>query len=169
MNAVEEVKSFAREYVNNVSSRTPDRTSLINQAYRQVFGVNIRTGCGTCIVDAIFKILKSAEMEKCDYVLKPGVFRQGFGLKPLCKWTLTNELAEEYLKLDPGNAKYFSVMPEKRSVIVKPPFVAEKPKPTLPTVEAAQKMVNETINQVLDPKAKNSRKPSKRKVKKDVE
>lgn len=169
MNVVDEVIGFASDYVNNVSHRTTERNNKINQAYRQLFGVNVQTGCGTCIVEAVIKIIKSEKMAKCDYVLKPGVFFRGFNLKPLCKWTLTNELAEAYLRLDPGNAKYFSVMPEKRSVVIKPPFVAEKPKPTLPTVEAAQKLVNETINQVLDPKAKNSRKPSKRKVKKDVE
>jgi len=166
MNVVDEVIGFASDYVNNVSHRTTERNNKINQAYRQLFGVNVQTGCGTCIVEAVIKIIKSEKMAKCDYVLKPGVFFRGFNLKPLCKWTLTNELAEAYLRLDPGNAKYFSVIP-KKAVRVEPKLEAKperKPVSVIST-EEAQTIVNETVTEILAPKKRRT----KRKVKKDVE
>jgi hypothetical protein len=115
MTIIEEVLSFARDYINTPSERTRERDEKIKKAYRSCFNRQLHLGCRDCLIDAIFEIKKQMEKEPCRYRLKPGALLQDyFGNKrPVTDKTLTDELAEYYLSTNPGLAKYFAYIPPK--------------------------------------------------------
>ena len=108
-----ETLSFAREYINDPKSRTREQEEQIRKAYWSCFHRQLRIGCHTCYIEAIFEIQAYMEKEPCKYKLKPGALLQDFyGDKPpVTDKTITDELAEYYLRTNPGLAKYFAYIP----------------------------------------------------------
>jgi hypothetical protein len=112
MTLLEEVKGFARDFVNG--NRTQERLLKVKAAYRQLTGENLRITCETCYIEAIFKILKAMETPKklCRYQLKKGAILQPFGGGIITNANLTDELAEECLRTVRGAASLFAKMPK---------------------------------------------------------
>jgi hypothetical protein len=108
MDVVQEVLTFARDYVNG--NQTTERKNKIAAAYKSLFGESMKVGCGTCYVESIFKIKKKMAQEQTIYRLKPGVVLQSFGdaSKTCTNINLTDELAEYHLRTNPGCIRYFS-------------------------------------------------------------
>ena len=52
MTLQDEVRSFAKEYINVPSARTPDRKAKIRRCIRILTGRNINFGCSTCYIDS---------------------------------------------------------------------------------------------------------------------
>ena len=121
----DEVIAFSREYINNRSARTAERKRKIKEALKSLTGETINTGCATCYIEAIFKILKLTKM--ANYELKRGVLLQEFGFphKACTSLTITDELAEWHLSRHPEKAVYFSKIPSdfvpKVNVYIPPP------------------------------------------------
>mgnify|MGYP001558695782 CR=1 FL=1 len=115
MTQLENVLSFAREYINRPKSRTSQQRILIRDVYKQLIGDVVSETCGSCYIAALIKIIKlnKRKMATSDYVLKPGAILQAFGdaSKIATNKNLTNELAEWYLKNVPGSARKFAKMP----------------------------------------------------------
>jgi hypothetical protein len=110
MSRVEEVRSFARDYING--QKTPQRRQAIREAYREITGEELRHSCDTCYIEAIFKILKQMDKPSCAYRLRKGVIIQPFGGGIITNDNLTNEIAEQALSDHTANASMFAVMPE---------------------------------------------------------
>ena len=113
MTNIEEVISFSREFINFVKTRTPQRKAKIKMAYLEVMKENMRGGCSTCYIEAIFKIIKFTKMASSKYQLKQGVLLQAFGdaSKVMTNANITDDLAEYHLSHNPACAKYFAVLP----------------------------------------------------------
>ncbi len=114
MGLINEVISFAREYINKRAFRTSERKEKISEALRLLTGEKIHFGCSTCYIEALFKILNLTKMATPKgYELKKGVVLQAFGdaSKTCTNITLTDELAEWYLKHYPEKAIYFARIP----------------------------------------------------------
>jgi len=109
MTLLEEVKAFARDYVNG--NQTRERTEKVKAAYRQITGTNLHTNCGTCLTEAIFKILRHMERPPCRYRLKKGAILQPFGGGIITNDNLTDAIAEECLRTIRGAASLFAEMP----------------------------------------------------------
>lgn len=112
MTRLEEVKAFARDYING--NQTKERRNTIRAAYFQLTGDNLRQTCGTCYIEAIFKILKHMEKKPCKYKLRKGAVLQSFGNADMfCTAdNLTDERAEWHLKNTRGAASLFEKLPE---------------------------------------------------------
>ena len=171
MTVVEEVVSFARDYINNPANRTEERKQKIRKALRHLTGQFLNFGCSTCYIDAVFKILNITKMASSKYELKKGVVLQVFGdpKKTCTNATITDELGDWYMKNHPEKMVFFVRYPKPQRPVI-PPKVKILPEETK-VVEAdpvaeAQGIMTEAIEQVLEPKPK--RKPAKKKtVKKD--
>lgn len=111
MNRLEEVKAFARDYIDG--NQTRERRMVIRAAYFQITGQNLRITCSTCFIEAIFKILKFMEKKPCKYQLKKGAVLQAFGNADMFATAdnLTDERAEWHLRNTRGAASLFAVMP----------------------------------------------------------
>lgn len=143
MTRPEQVKAFAREFING--KRTNEQRTAIREALFQLTGEQLRITCETCYVEAIFKILKLMERKPCKYRLLKGAVLHAFGdADKLCtNDNLTDELAEWHLKHTRGAASLFDKMPDgapqyvdpaapvivppKNVVIVPPKPAAKKP------------------------------------------
>jgi hypothetical protein len=115
MTIVEEVLAFTRAYVNNQAVRTRENKEKIRVAYRQVTGEQLTTNCGTCLIEALFKIKMIMEKQPCKYLLKPGALRTPIFGDTSTQFTnanITDELAEMDLRLNPGAKIYYSRIPE---------------------------------------------------------
>jgi hypothetical protein len=111
---IDEVVSFARSYINKRSYRTEERKAKIKEALLQLTGEKLNFGCSTCYIEALFKILNYQKMATPKgYELKKGVLLQAFGdaSKTCTNLTLTDELAEWYLKHYPEKAVLFARIP----------------------------------------------------------
>ena len=127
---IDEVIAFSRDYVNNRSYRTGERKTKIRKVLLQLTGEKLNFGCSTCYIEALFKILNLTKMATPKgYELKKGVLLQAFGHpdKVCTNLTLTDELAEWYLKHYPEKAIYFAKIPAMPDpvVIIIPPVVPE--------------------------------------------
>jgi len=109
----DEVHSFARDFINVRSFRTQARKAKIREAYELLTGEKIKISCSTCYIEALFKIINNTKMASSKYELKKGVLLQAFGdaSKTCTNDTLTDELAEWYLKNYPEKIIYFSRVP----------------------------------------------------------
>jgi hypothetical protein len=138
MSRLEEVKAFARDYING--NQTKERRNAIRAAYFQITGNNLRHSCGTCYIEAIFKILKHMEKKPCKYKLRKGAVLQSFGNADMfCTAdNLTDERAEWHLKNTRGAASLFEKMPEDApefgDLEIVQPAKAEAPKAEAPKV-----------------------------------
>lgn len=136
MDLISEVLAFSRDYVNG--NQTTERRQKIASAYRKVTGENLRVGCSTCYIEAIFTIKKAMEKKPCSYRLVPGAVLSAFGdeSKTCTNANLTDELAEFHLKNNPGCIKYFAIHPEPLPWLAEPekeleivPVPEKKPEP----------------------------------------
>lgn len=110
MNRIEEVRSFARDYVNG--QKTPERRQAIREAYREITGESLHHSCDTCYIEAIFKILKHMDKASCSYRLRKGLIIQPFGGGIITNDNLTDAIAEQALRDHTANPSMFAVMPE---------------------------------------------------------
>jgi hypothetical protein len=169
MDLIEEVLAFSREYVNG--KVTKERKDKIAAAYKKLTGENLRISCGTCFIEAIFKIKKIMERVPCKYRLKPGALLRTFGdeSKTCTNANLTNELADFHLRNNPGCIRLFSVPTEEviRQIVsdpgseleIIPPEVTVIP-PKLEPIIQTRSEVNEFKSSVA-PFQKKARKPKK--------
>jgi hypothetical protein len=74
MTEIDEILSFSRDYVNNRSYRTPERKAKIRRVIKTITGEKLGKSCGTCYIEALFKILKLYTMNQ--YELKKGYVAQ---------------------------------------------------------------------------------------------
>lgn len=109
MNEIQQVKEFARDFVNG-KGRTDQQKEIIRHAYRQVTGKQLRRGCITCYIEAIFTIIHAMPKPQTVYQLKPGALLQAFSdaSKTCTNANLTDELAEFHLSTNPGCIKFFT-------------------------------------------------------------
>jgi hypothetical protein len=122
MTSQNEVLSFAREYINRPASRTPERKAKIRELLFLTTGEKVVISCGTCYIEALYKILKTTKMAK--YELKRGYVAQFpsdasrcFTNKNLLEDPAKYEpLAEEYLKLFPERIVFFTKTPDGQRV-----------------------------------------------------
>ena len=144
MTRLEEVKAFARDYING--NRTRERDAAIRQVYQQLTGSTLRTSCGTCMIEGLFKILKIMNKPASKYQLKKGAVLQPFGNADMfATWeTLTDEIAEWHLRHTRGAASLFAKLPEDYPAyedptairvevvakVVAPPKMPAKPRPS---------------------------------------
>ena len=117
---IEEVISFAREYINKPAYRTAERKAKIREALKQLTGEIVLISCGTCYIEALYKILKRTTMATSKYELRRGVVLQVFGdpTKTCTNNTLTDALAEWYLEHYPEKAIYFIRRPAPEAPII---------------------------------------------------
>lgn len=107
----EQVREFARAFING--ERNDERRAVIRAAYKQLTGFDLRRSCGTCYIEAIFKILNTMERKPCRYRLKKGAVLFAFGdadRTATCN-NLTDELAEWHLRHTRGCAMFFDNLP----------------------------------------------------------
>lgn len=131
---IDEIQSFARDFINVKSFRTSKRKAKIREAYKVLTGEEIKLSCNTCYIEALLTIINSKPMATRNYELKKGVLLQAFGdaSKTCTNDTLTDELAEWYLKNYPEKMIYFSriltakVTPEVRIIPPSIPNVKEE-------------------------------------------
>jgi hypothetical protein len=164
---IDEVLSFSRDYINNRIYRTAERKAKIKEVLIQLTGEKINFGCSTCYIEALFKILNLTKMATPKgYELKQGVLLEAFGdaSKTCTNLTLTDELAEWYLKNQPEKAIYFSKIPAQPAYIppvqdiVLPEEVIEK-EVVIPEVEEVAEAL---IEMVTEPKKKGGRPKTKK-------
>jgi hypothetical protein len=142
MTLSEEVIAFSREFVSNVKFQTKERKQKIASLYKQTFGKKMNEGCGTCYVEAIFEIKRMMEKKPCKYRLKAGIVRHpvfGDESKIFTNVTITDELAELDIRLNPGAVKFYIIAPvieapEKELEIVPAEIVITEAK-TIPETE----------------------------------
>lgn len=106
---IQKIKSFAKDFVNGDAK--PEYEAEIKRVYFQMFGQRL-SGCRTCMVEALFKILNHKPMGK--FRVKRGVqFNEHSDITKRLNWkTQNDELCEYWLKKDPNNARFFDEIPE---------------------------------------------------------
>jgi hypothetical protein len=119
---IDDVQSFSRDFINFKSFRTSGRKAKIREAYKLLTGKNFRVSCSTCYIEALMLIVNSQPMASRNYELKRGVLLQAFGdaSKTCTNDTLTDELAEWYMKNQPEKIIYFSKLPPWYKVVSTP-------------------------------------------------
>jgi hypothetical protein len=162
---IDEVQSFARDFINVKSFRTSKRKAKIREAYKELTGKEIKITCNTCYIEALLIITNSKVMATRNYELKKGVLLQAFGdaSKTCTNDTLTDELAEFYLKNYPEKAIFFSKIPAQGVVRVTEPEIKIIPpvKIEKPELEKIEPEVNDLVDALIDPIIKE---PKKRKT-----
>lgn len=119
MKLIDEVLSFSREYVNKPQARTPARKAKIRAAIKKLTGQNLGKSCGTCYLEALFKIIKLTSMATSKYEIKKGALVQVFGHpdKAVTNLTITDEIGDWYMTYHPEKLVYFARYPGKGIVI----------------------------------------------------
>lgn len=94
----------------------------IYETYRRVMGTHYKVGCKNCFLDCYMELsslLKNQILENMEnriYELKKGVLLSGFAFNregiDCIDRTITTELAEIHLTLDPSRIIYFQKFPE---------------------------------------------------------
>lgn len=140
---IDEVQSFASDFINIKSFRNSIRKAKIREAYRTLTGKEIKVSCSTCYIEALLFIVNSKPMATHNYELKRGVLLEAFGdaSKTCTNDTLTDELAVWYLTNQPEKIIYFSKLPD-----VIPP----KEVPHIVIIPPKMEPVSEIINEVLN-------------------
>ena len=145
---INEVASFARDYINKPAYRTTERKAKIRAALKQLTGEIVVISCGTCYIEALYKILKRTTMATSNYELRKGVVLQVFGdpTKTCTNLTLTDALAKWYLKYYPEKAIYFTRRPAPEVPVIPPSITiitpeVKEPEVIIPKVEAKSDVV----------------------------
>jgi len=148
MTLIDEVLSFSRDYINVKAFRTSGRKKKIKEAYEIITGKKIKISCSTCFIEALYEIINNTKiMATPNYELKKGVLLQAFGdaSKTCTNDTLTDELAEWYLKNYPEKAIYFSRLPGASVNTAPPPEIKIIPPKEEPSM--AEKLISETLGE----------------------
>lgn len=166
MSTIDDVKAFAREYVNHSKHRTPERKEKIREAYFELFKRKLGKSCATCYIEAVFKIIKFKPMASPKYELKKGVVLQAFGHpeKTCTNNTITDELGDWYMEHFPEKVVFFVRYPRPIAPVIPGKMKIVKPveNPVENPVETPQNLVTKTIVEMTNPPVKKSRKkPSK--------
>jgi hypothetical protein len=122
-----------------------EEIAYVKSCYQKAFGVPF-SQCKCMICDAIFMIIKKLNTMS-NYKLKKGIcLRVKFGDPVfITSSNLTDKLAEEYLKNNPGGERFFDFVPEKHKVQPVQNVILEEPKFEEPeqTQEPAQEIKQE--------------------------
>lgn len=114
MALVDEVLSFAREFINKPSARTKQRKAQISEVLHQMTGRHLGQSCNTCYIEALYTILNLTNMSA--YRMKKGYVAQFNvpykGIKSFTNKQITDDLAKEYLRRYPERIIYFEVVPK---------------------------------------------------------
>jgi hypothetical protein len=115
MELIDEVLSFSREYVNQKRSRTPDRKAKIRQAIKNLTGQKLEISCGTCYLEALFKIINLTGMATSKYEIKRGAVVEVFGHPEMAVTnnSITDAIGDWYMKFHPEKLIYFARYPGK--------------------------------------------------------
>jgi len=162
---IDEIQSFARDFINIKSFRTSSRKAKIREAYKALTGEEIKITCNTCYIEALLKIINSKPMATRNYELKKGVLLQAFGdaSKTCTNDTITDELGDWYLKHYPEKAIYFSRIPGTPTT---PPEIRIIP-PSAPNPKVEPEIVEPEVSEVADTLIESVTQPKKgRKTKK---
>jgi len=144
MKLYDEIHRFAREYISDKRLRSSGRKRKIKEAYERLTGEKIKISCSTCYIEALLIIINNTKMAARNYELKKGVVLQAFGQpqKTCTNDSLTDKLAEWYLKNYPEKIIFFSRVPNiYRNIppanieIVKPVVKAKKAKKSKDVIE----------------------------------
>jgi len=172
---IEEVISFAREYINKPAYRTAERKAKIREALKQLTGEIVLISCGTCYIEALYKILKRTTMATSKYELRRGVVLQVFGdpTKTCTNNTLTDALAEWYLEHYPEKTVYFVRRPAPEMPVIPPGIKIIPPAPKIEEIipepeskiDVGWGLIDETIDTivVVPPEPPKVKKPAKKK------
>ena len=160
---IEEVISFARDYINRPAYRTAERKAKIRETLKQLTGEIVLISCGTCYIEALYKILKRTTMATSKYELRRGVVLQVFGdpTKTCTNNTLTDELAEWYLEHYPEKAVYFVRRPAPKASVIPAGIKIIIPAPKVEEIIPEENLPEQIINAVIPDKA--VKKPAKKK------
>ena len=115
MKLIEEVLAFSREYVNKPLTRTPARKAKIREVIKNLTGQKLDISCGTCYLEALFKIINLSSMATSKYEIKRGALVQVFGHpdKAVTNNTITDEIGDWYVQNHPEKLVYFARYPGK--------------------------------------------------------
>jgi hypothetical protein len=147
---IDEVQSFARDFINFKSFRTSQRKAKIREAYKNLTGESIRVSCNTCYIEALLIIVNSKPMATRNYELKKGVLLEAFGdaSKTCTNDTITDELGDWYMAHQPEKIIYFERVRSAPAPIVQPRITI------IPPAKVEPDMAKELMDQVLEPKKK---------------
>jgi len=109
----DDVRAFAREFINHPAQRTPERKAKIKSAILKLTGRKLDNGCGTCYIEALFTILNYSNMASSKYVVKRGVVLQPFGHPEMscdCN-SITDEKGDWIMAHQPELLRYFDKYP----------------------------------------------------------
>jgi hypothetical protein len=160
---MEEVLIFARDYINHPANRTKERKAKIRDTIRRLTGERLGDSCGTCYIEALFKIINLTKMTS-RYELKKGVVLQAFGdaSKTCTNNTLTDELAEWYLKNYPEKRIYFARVPDNAPTSVAPQIRIIPPTNIVPPEKIViPEVLKETVSSLTEVPKKVTRKTKK--------
>jgi hypothetical protein len=150
---IDEIQSFARDFINVKSFRTTSRKVKIREAYKALTGEEIKVTCNTCYIEALLIILNSQPMATRKYELKKGVLLQTFGdaSKTCTNDTITDELGDWYMANDPSKLIFFSRYPGTPVVapnikIIPPDIKIIPPTPEPKAADIASTLIN-TVTQ----------------------
>lgn len=162
MKLIDEVTAFARDYINRPAYRTAEHKAKIREALKQLTGEIVAISCGTCYIEALYKILKRTTMATSKYELRRGVVLQVFGdpTKTCTNNTLTDALAEWYLEHYPEKAVYFVRRPAPKMPVIPSGITIIKPK--VEEIISEENLPEQIINAVIP--VKKSKKPAKKKT-----
>lgn len=137
----EYIKSFAKDYING--NHKPEYEAEIKRVYYKLFRQRL-SGCKTCMIEAIFKILNRKPMGK--YRLKRGVqLQEHSNISTRLNWkTQTDELCEYWLKKDIHNARFFDELPENYMELI------GKAAKKLPVKQPEKIVINENVDEILE-------------------
>jgi hypothetical protein len=162
---IEEIQSFARDFINDVSFRTSVRKGKIRKAYKAITGKDIQISCNTCYIEALLLIINSKPMSARNYELKKGVLLQAFGdaSKTCTNDTLTDELAKWYLENYPEKIIYFEKVPGK-VIPSRPVNIPPDVKIVEPLKEEPVEILKQTVDSLTkEPKTEPKKKTNKAK------
>lgn len=154
MTLIEEVASFAREFINIPAARTPDRKATIRKAIRSLTGRKIGDSCGTCYIEAVIEIVNRTNMASSKYELKRGVVLQVFGdpSRVVTNNTITDEIGDWYMANHPEKMVYFSRYPKPGAPVIPKDVTIVMPKAPPQKVEppADERTISDKVQEKAD-------------------
>lgn len=166
MSETDDVRTFAREYINHPGTRTPERKAKIKSAIRNLTGRILDNSCGTCYIEALFTILNFSNMASSKYVVKRGVVLQPFGHPEMsCDcYSITDEKGDWIAAHQPELLRYFDKYPPtfQPGGFAKPTGITIIP-PVQPLPEMSTKIVEAMTNSEIPKVAKSKAKASPKK------
>jgi hypothetical protein len=130
MAEIDEVRGFAKEFINHPATRTAERRAKIQHVIRKLTGKILDNSCGTCYIEALITILNLSNMASSKYELKKGVLLEAFGHpeKTCTALTITDELGDWYMANYPQKAIYFARLPQPPAPIIPQAITVIPPK-----------------------------------------